>query len=169
MPERCVVAGCSNITNIENGVSLHRLPFFNDERPEAKRRRRKWIESVNRKHAMWLPSKSFVVSSVHFMPEDFANRFVALPELNKGLHRKLIEDDIGFVLAHFVHVKDVSKLDMTSFQAVTHSQVPNERLPPPLIIFLILSNPLDIIRTPRLSILRKFIFLQTPHFNSCLC
>ena len=147
MPERCVVAGCSNITDIKNGVSLHRLPFFNDERPEAKRRRRKWIEFVNRKSVKWLPSKSSVVCSVHFMPEDFVNRFVALPELNEGLQRKVIEDDIGVVPAHSVYVKDVSKLDMSFSQAVTYSQVPDKRTPP-LINFLIFSNPLDLIRTP---------------------
>ena len=60
------------------------------------------------------------------MPEDFANCFVALTELNKGLQRKLIEDDIGVVSAHSVYVKDVSKLDMSSSQAVMYSQVPNE-------------------------------------------
>ena len=52
------------------------------------------IEFVNRKRAKWLPSKLSVVCSLHFMPEDFVNRFVALPELNEGLQRKLIEDDI---------------------------------------------------------------------------
>ena len=81
---------------------MHRLPFFSDERPEAKRRRKKWIEFVNRMRAKWLPSKSSVVSSVHCMPEDFVNRFVALPELNEGLQRKVFEDDIGAVPAHSV-------------------------------------------------------------------
>ena len=128
MPEGCVLAGCSNITDIKkNGVSMHRLPFFNDELPEAKRRRRKWIELVNRKRAKWLPSKLSVVCSVHFMPEDFINRFVALPELKEGLQRKLIEDDIGVVPAHSVYVKDVSKLHMSFSQAVTYSQVPHKR------------------------------------------
>ena len=72
---------------------------------------------------MWLPSKSSVVCSVRFMPEDFVNRFVALPELHEGLRRKLIEDDIGGVPAHSVYVKDVSKLDM------------NRTPPPPFITF----------------------------------
>ena len=53
------------------------------------------------------------------MPENFVNRFVALPELNVGLQRKLIEDDIGVVPAHSVYVKDVSKLDMSFSQALT--------------------------------------------------
>ena len=74
MPERCVVAGCSNIKDGENGISLHRIPFFNDECKEAKRRRRKWIKFVNRRSAKWLPSRSSVVCSVHFMLEDFVIR-----------------------------------------------------------------------------------------------
>ena len=117
MPERCVVAGCSNIRDVKNGISLHRIPFFNDERPEAKRRRRQWIEFVTRKRAKWLPSRSSVVCSVHFMPQEFANRFAALPKLNEGLKRRLVEDDIGVVPVPSVYVKEVSKLDVSSSQA----------------------------------------------------
>ena len=73
MPERCVVAGCSNVTYIKMASLCI---------AEAKQRRRKWIKFVNRKRAKWLPSMSSVACSVHFMPEDFANCFVALPELN---------------------------------------------------------------------------------------
>ena len=51
MPERCVVAGCSNIKDVTNRISLHLIPFFDDDRPEVKRRRRKWVEFVNRKRA----------------------------------------------------------------------------------------------------------------------
>ena len=36
MSERCVVAGCSTIKDVKNGISWHRIPFFNDECPEAK-------------------------------------------------------------------------------------------------------------------------------------
>ena len=84
MPGRCVVAGCSKITDTKNGISLHRIPFFNDERQEVKRRRRKWIEFANGKHAKWLPARSSVVCSVHSIPEDCANRLAALPELTKA-------------------------------------------------------------------------------------
>ena len=97
------------------------------------------------------------------MPKGFVNRFVALPELNEGFQRKLIEDDIGVVPAHSVYVKDVSKLDMSFSQAVTYSQVPHKR-PPPLINFSIFSNPLDLIRTPRLLLLRKLIYFTNFSF-----
>ena len=49
------------------------------------------------------------------MPQEFANRFAALPKLNEGLKRRLVEDDIGIVPVPSVYVKEVSKLDVSSF------------------------------------------------------
>ena len=39
MPHRCVVGGCSNVRSLENGIGFHTIPFYGDERPEAKKRR----------------------------------------------------------------------------------------------------------------------------------
>ena len=117
MLERCMVAGRSKVTYVKNGISLHQIHFFNDERPEAKRRRRKWIEFINRKRAKWLPSRSSVVCSVHFMPEDFPSRFAVLPELNDGLQRRLTEDDIGVMPVPSIYVKGISKPDVSSSKA----------------------------------------------------
>ena len=36
MPHRCVVGGCSNFRSLGNGIVLHTIPFYSDERPEAK-------------------------------------------------------------------------------------------------------------------------------------
>ena len=36
MPDRCVVAGCSNVPNSEKGIALHKFPFFGDDRNMAK-------------------------------------------------------------------------------------------------------------------------------------
>ena len=94
-----------------NGISLHRIPFFDDDRPEAKRRRRKWVEFVNRKRAKWLPSKSSAVCSVHFMPEDFTTCFGALPGMKEGVKRRLIEDDVGVVPVSSVYAEDISEID----------------------------------------------------------
>ena len=41
MPNRCVVGGCSNERSSEKGI-----PFYGDERPEAKIRRKRWIDLV---------------------------------------------------------------------------------------------------------------------------
>ena len=50
------------------------------------------------------------------MPQEFANRFAALPTLPEGLKRRLVEDDIGVVPVPSVYVKEVSKLDVSSSQ-----------------------------------------------------
>jgi len=44
---RCVgsAAGCSNERNVE-GISLHKLPFCSDDRPEAKTRKKKQVDFV---------------------------------------------------------------------------------------------------------------------------
>ena len=37
MPTRCVVGGCSNNPDLENGIALHCIPYFGDDRPQAKK------------------------------------------------------------------------------------------------------------------------------------
>ena len=71
MPHRCVVGGCSNVRSLENGIGLHTIPFYGDERPEAKKRRKRWIDFVRLKRAQWEPSKNSVICSKHFKPNDF--------------------------------------------------------------------------------------------------
>ena len=61
MPTRCVAAGCG----------MHFIPYYGDERPEPKRRRKKWVDFVKQKRARWEPSKTSVLCSVHFKGEDF--------------------------------------------------------------------------------------------------
>ena len=46
MPDRCVVGGCSNIPDAEKGIALHKIPFYGDDRSEAKARRKKWTDFV---------------------------------------------------------------------------------------------------------------------------
>ena len=52
MPERCVVAGCNNTRKTE-GVSLHIIPFYCNDNPEAKKRRKKWVDFVKEKRVKW--------------------------------------------------------------------------------------------------------------------
>ena len=33
MPERFVVGNCSNVRDSAKGISLHKIPFFGDDRP----------------------------------------------------------------------------------------------------------------------------------------
>ena len=44
MPSRCVVGGCSNKPDAKKGIKLHIIPYFGDDCPVAKGRRRKWID-----------------------------------------------------------------------------------------------------------------------------
>jgi len=37
MPHRYAVGGCSNVRSSENGIALHTIPFYSDERLEAKK------------------------------------------------------------------------------------------------------------------------------------
>ena len=71
MPTRCVAAGCGNVKNPKEGISMHFIPYYGDERPEPERRRKKWVDFVKQKRARWEPSKTSVLCSLHFKPEDF--------------------------------------------------------------------------------------------------
>ena len=55
MPNRCVVFGCSNESNLKEGVALHAVPFANDDRPEAKKRKKRWVDFVQKKMREWTP------------------------------------------------------------------------------------------------------------------
>ena len=61
MPTRCVAAGCG----------MHFIPYYGDEWPEPKRRRKKWVDFLKQKRARWEPSEMSVLCSVHFKAEDF--------------------------------------------------------------------------------------------------
>lgn len=74
MPARCVVAGCSNTRNLKLGIGLHTIPYYGDDRPEARKRRKKWVDFVKMKRAKWEPSQSSVICSKHFIAEDFTRR-----------------------------------------------------------------------------------------------
>ena len=96
MPERCVVGHCSNVRDFAKGISLHKIPFSEDDRPVAKRRRRLWISFVQRRRAHWNATKSAVICSVHFKPEDFERRLTNLPGFG-SMKAYLREDEIGVV------------------------------------------------------------------------
>ncbi len=75
MPKRCVVAGCSNIGDKEKEISLHAIPYSGDERPEAKKRRKKWTDFVSLKRAKWTPTSYSVICYEHFKLRIFCDDF----------------------------------------------------------------------------------------------
>ena len=90
MPTRCVAAGCSNTPDSSKGIFLHNIPFYGDDRPEARSRRKQWIDFVRRKRAKFEPSATSVICSRHFSPEDYCQRF----EFVKT-RPQLVKDHIG--------------------------------------------------------------------------
>ena len=95
MPKRCVVAGCSNIGDKEKEISLHAIPYSGDERPEAKKRRKKWTDFVSLKQAKWTPTSYSVICYEHFKPEDFLRRFSYVEGESSVGNRWLKRDEIG--------------------------------------------------------------------------
>lgn len=75
MPKYCVVTQCKSESNLKEGISLHTIPFFNDDRPEAKKRCKQWVDFVclHRKH--WQPSQWSAICSKHFKSQDYETMF----------------------------------------------------------------------------------------------
>ena len=93
MPNRCVVAGCSNVTDAKSGISLHFIPFAGDDRPEAKSRHKQWVDYVRTKQAKWDPTPNSSICSAHFAKEDFTGIF----SVHSGKRPRLNTDEIGIV------------------------------------------------------------------------
>ena len=108
MPHRCVVFGCSNEPSEE--IVLHRIPYANDDRLEAKKRRKAWVDFVKTKRAKWEPSTSSVVCSRHFKPDDFMTRlsrpFVAPGEKALIIKPRLKTDDFGICVCPSITFPD---------------------------------------------------------------
>ena len=94
MPSRCVVYGCSNYPDAKNQIALHPIPFYGDQRPEAVKRRKRWVDFVKQKRAKWEPSKQSRVCSRHFKADDFV-RTLNFPGLEETIFPQLKRDEIG--------------------------------------------------------------------------
>ena len=102
MPDRCVVHGCGNQNDEASrskGISLHGLPYWGDDRPMAKRRRKRWVDFVHRKRAKFVPSQYSTICSEHFKAEDFERRFssITLPGFSQKMQAALKRDEFGIV------------------------------------------------------------------------
>ena len=72
MPSLCVVFGCSNTPDPKSGIIIHKIPYDGYSRPEAIKRRKRWVDFVKRKHAKLEPSTSSWIYSKHL--EDVAKK-----------------------------------------------------------------------------------------------
>ena len=95
MPDRCVAYGCSNKADAENGIGLHKIPFFGDDSKKCRTRRKKWIDFVLRRRAHWKATKHSKICSLHFRREDFSRMFTALPRQEKLSAPRLMADDVA--------------------------------------------------------------------------
>jgi len=46
MADRCVAARCTNVADPKKNISMHKIPFFGEECPIKKKRRKRWINFV---------------------------------------------------------------------------------------------------------------------------
>ena len=95
MPNRCIVFGCSNEPNLKEGVALHAIPFANDDRPEAKKRKKRWVDFVQKKMRKWTPGSTSSICSDHFTEDDFVRKFSLLPDQKKPVIPRLKRDEFG--------------------------------------------------------------------------
>ena len=118
MPGRCVVGGCSAFPDVQNGLILHAIPFLNDELPEARKRRKKWIDFVKQKRAKWEPTQNSSVCSRHFTENDYVCRFSFVDEVTKKpIMPRLKQDEIGINVVPSVHAEAVTKKPVVSESA----------------------------------------------------
>ena len=105
MPDRCVVYGCDNTANVEKKISLHRIPYFDDQCPEAKTRRKSWVDFVGRYRDKWQATKNSVICSEHFKKEDYCNMFSSVEGQSETvtIHPRLKRDSIGICVVPSVH------------------------------------------------------------------
>ena len=117
MPTWCVAAGgCNSFPNLKEGIALHTIPFYNDDRPEA-RKRRKWVDFVKCKRAKWEPTKTSAICSQHFKPEDFKRRFSFLQGQDSAFVPRLLTDDLGVNVFPTVHATSLVPKKPESDQA----------------------------------------------------
>ena len=124
MPNRCGAAGCGSTPDIRNGIVLHAIPFYGDERPVAKKRRKQWVDFVKQKRAKWEATATSRLCSKHFKAEDFMRRFNYLEGQGEAVIPRLTRDEIGVVPVPSIHAvgKSVSQ-QSTSSTRRAHRQV----------------------------------------------
>ena len=118
MPGSCVAGGCSAVPDVRNGLILHAIPFLDDERPEARKRRKKWVDFVKQKRAKWEPTRNSSICSRHFTKDDYIRRFSFVDEVtNKPILPRLKRDEIGVTAVPSVHAEVVRKTPVVTESA----------------------------------------------------
>ena len=107
MPHIYVVYGFSNKNDKEKGISVHRIPYWDDDNPTARHLRKLWVDFIRTKKANFEPSKYSMVCSVHFKPEDFERHSLVVPGFDRELKRSLVRDPIGITAVPLILMERV--------------------------------------------------------------
>ena len=105
MPTTCVAFGRNNVSNLEKGIAPYIIPFFDNDRAKARKRRKKWVDFIKAKRAHWKPTKHSAVCSEHFKPEDFQRYFSGLPGAN--FKPRLQKDELGVSVFPMIHASSI--------------------------------------------------------------
>ena len=117
MPGRCV-GGCSAFPDVQKGLILRSIPFLDNERPEARKRRKKWVGFVKQKRAKWEPTQNSSICSNHFTEDDYIRRFTYVNEVTiKPIVTRLKHDEICVTAVPSVHAEGVTKTPVVSESA----------------------------------------------------
>lgn len=106
MPKYCIIPLCKSFSNLKEGISLHTIPYFEDSRPEAQRRRQQWLDFVNNHRAHWQATKWSSICSKHFNTDDFETMFPKIHGFESPVHPRLRKDEIGVVSYPTVFLSD---------------------------------------------------------------
>jgi len=110
MPTTCVgqVGGCSNVRNLQEGIALHTIQFYADDRPKSKKRRKRWVDFVKLKRSKRKPSKTSAIHSKHFKADDFFRRLdVSSEEQWTPMTPWLKRDDCGINVFPSIHASTI--------------------------------------------------------------
>ena len=94
--------------NLREGIALHTIPFYGDDRPESKKRRKRWVDFVKLKCSKWEPSKTSVIYSKHFKADNFVPRLdVSSEEQWTPMTPCLKRDDYGINVFPSIHASTI--------------------------------------------------------------
>ncbi|CAB4028938.1 THAP domain-containing 1-like, partial [Paramuricea clavata] len=104
----------SNEPNLEKGIVRHCIPFADDERQEARKRRKKWIDFVQRKRLKWTPVTTSSICSQYFK-DDFQRKFFVLASEEKTMKYmpRMKRDEIRVSVCPSVHLSSSTKPEET--------------------------------------------------------
>ena len=98
--------------NLQEGIALHTVPFYGDDRPESQKRRKRWVDFVKLKRSKWESSRTSVICSKHFKADDFVRRLdISSEEQWTPMTPWLKRDDYGINVFPSIHASTIVEAD----------------------------------------------------------